>query len=347
LPPADLPQTFLTALGAHTRLATVTTSLFGQDLPLNNPPPAFRQLLEEISATVSLPTVPDEFWAGSHRTLARQQRIELERMRLRHNLSQISREVLRIAHLQLPQLGNLHEHWKLLDDLYRLVSPLEPGIRMVDVGVGHGDLVRATMVNQAYRARQRGWSPDRPVRVIGLEHSQDSLMQARQSLHTLHRELDSDFAGTLTSHPPLTAEWIHTDWTQCVPFKNESVYRIVCNLTLPFVPSPLATIRELYRILRPQGRLVFTVFHPNTDLSVLYRRHLRRANQDEFSSQAQIVLHYLARLREAIRHGLLHTFDRSSLSSFLRQSGILAPHILSALDGHALLVVIEKGKSAS
>jgi hypothetical protein len=100
-------------------------------------------------------------------------------------------------------------------------------------------------------------------------------------------------------------------------------------------------------MLRPQGRLVLTVFHPDTDLSVLYRRHLHRANQDEFSPQAHIVLHYLARLREAIRHGLIHTFDRSSLASFIQQAGILTPRILPAIDGHALFVVIEKGKSAS
>ncbi len=347
-PPADLPQAFLTALGAHTRLITVPAPLIGQDLPLNEPHPlAFRQILEQIAATVSLPTISAELRAHTRHMLARQRRIEMERTRLRHNLSQITRETLRIAYLQqLPQLGNLHEHWKLLDDLYRLLSPLEPGSMLVDVGVGHGDLVRATMVNQTYRSRQRGWSPERPVHVIGLEQSQDSLTQARQSLRALHRELDSDFAGTLTIHPPLTAEWIYTDWTQGLLFKDRSLHRIVCNLSLPFVPSPLVTIRELYRVLRPQGRLVLTVFHPNTDLSVLYRRHLRSANQDEFSPQAQIVLQYLGRFREAIRHGLLHTFDRSSLASFLQQAGIFTPRILSALDGHALLAVIEKGTSA-
>ena len=349
LPPADLPQAFLTALGAHTRLATVPAPLTGQDLPLDeNHPPAFRQILEQIAATVSLPTIPVEFRAQTRHMLARQQRIETERTRLRHHLSQITREALRVAHLQqLPQLGNLHEHWKLLDDLYRLLSPLEPGSMLVDVGVGHGDLVRATMVNLAYRSRQRGWSPEQPVRMIGLGYSQDSLTQARESLRALHRELDSDFAGTLTIHPPLTTEWVHADWTQGLPFKDHSLHRIVCNLSLPFVPSPLVTIRELYRMLHPQGRLVLTVFHPDTDLSVLYRGHLHRANQDEFSPQAQIVLHYLGRLREAIRHGLLHTFNRPSLASFLQQAGILAPRILPALDGHGLFAVIEKGKSAS
>jgi ubiquinone/menaquinone biosynthesis C-methylase UbiE len=110
----------------------------------------------------------------------------------------------------------------------------------------------------------------------------------------------------------------------------------------------VATIRELYRVLRPQGRLLLTVFHPNSDLAVLYRQHLHRANQDEFSPQAQLVIQYLGRLREAIRHGLLHTFDRSSLTWFLKQAGIpLMPRILPVLDGHAFLAIIEKDKSTS
>ncbi|THJ23015.1 MAG: methyltransferase domain-containing protein [Nitrospira sp. CG24E] len=348
LPPADLPQDFLTALGTHTRLATVPAPLMSQALPLNEPHPvAFREILEQIVATVPLPPVSTEYRARTHQMLAYQQRIELERTRLRHNLSQITRQTLRIAQIQQSaQLGNLHEHWKLLDDLYRLLSPLEPGSMLVDVGVGYGDLVRATMVNQTYRSRQRGWNQEQPAHMIGLEYAQDSLTQARENLRALHQELDSDFAGILTLTPPITTDWIHTDWTDRLPFKDRSIHRIVCNLSLPFVPSPLATIRELYRVLRPQGRLVFTVFHTDSDLSVLYRRHLHRGNQDEFSPQAQLLLQYLGRLREAIRHGLLHTFDRSSLTSFLQKAGIQKPRILPALDGHALLAIIEKDKSA-
>ncbi len=348
-PPADLPQAFLTALGAHTSLGTISAPLIGQDLPLNEPhSPAFRQILEQIAATVSLPTIPAEFHAQTRHKLSRQRHIELERTRLRHNLSQFTRAALRFTHLQqLPQLGNLHEYWKLLDDLYRLLSPLEPNSVLVDVGVGHGDLVRATMVNQAYRSRQRGWSPARPVHMIGLGLFQDPLTQARQSLRALQRELDSDFGGTLTVHPPLTTEWMHVDWTQGLPFKDQSLHRIVCNLSLPFVPSPLVTIRELYRTLHPQGRLVLTVLHPDTDLSVLYRRHLHSTNQDEFSPPAHTALHYFGRLREAIRHGLLHTFDQPSLASLLQQAGILTPRILPALDGQAFFAVIDKSKSAS
>src|SRR4029077_4959567 len=64
LPPADLPQAFLTALGAQTRLEIVPAPLLGQYLPLNEPhPPAFRQILEQIATTISIPTTPAEFRA--------------------------------------------------------------------------------------------------------------------------------------------------------------------------------------------------------------------------------------------------------------------------------------------
>lgn len=347
-PPADLPQAFLTVLGPRISLATISAPLIGQDLPLNEThPSAFRQILEQIAATILLSTTPAELNEHTRHALSHQQRIEMEHAKLRHNPSHLTREALSVAHLhQLPQLENLHEYGKLLDDLYRLLSPLEPGSRLMDVEVGHGGLVQATLVQEADRSRQRGGSPARPVHMIGVGRSLDSLTQARHSLRALHRKLDSGVAGPLTIPPSLTTEWVHANWTEGLPFKNDSLHRIACNLSLPFVPSPLMAVRELYRVLHPQGRLVFTVFHPATDLSVLYRRHLQRTNQDEFSPEAQILLHYLGELREAIRQGLLHIFDQQSLTSLLLRAGAVTPSILPALDGQALFAIIEKDKSA-
>lgn len=349
LPPMDLPQPFIATLGSSTRLVSLPAPLTGQDFPVDNQhPPAFRQVLEQITATLAVPVGAVDLNIKGRKALHRQQVIEMEHLRLRHNLSQVTREALWIAYLQqLPQLSNLHEYWKLLDDLYRLLSPLDPGLIMVDVGVGHSDLARATMVNQAYRARHRGWAMEQSPRFLGVARSRDTLTAARYAFTTLSRELDADFAGSLTVHPSLTTDWVHADWTQSLPFKTDALHRIVCNLSLPFVPSPLITLRELLRILHPQGRLVLTAFHPETDLTVLYRRHLQQANQDEFTTQSQTILHYLGRLREAIRHGLLHTFDRTALTALLRQSGIAPVRLITTLDGHALIAVVEKGNSSS
>ena len=346
LPPSDLPHAFLTALGTRTRVINVPATLTEPSLTFGSQPvAAFQRILEQITSAMTLPGIPVDLQDQAQRSLNRQRRIEMERTRLRHNVSHVAREALWLAYLQqLPQLANLHEYWKLLDDLYRSLGPLDPGTAVVDINGGHSDLGRVMMVNQAYRARHRRWTQERPSHFVGLGRSRESLLMARQTFQALFHELDRNFGGGLSAHPPLTTAAIQADWTTSSPFEDGTLRRIVCNLSLPFVSSPIAVVRELYRVLHPQGRLVLTAFHPATDLSVLYRHHLRMANQDEFGTHAQIVLHYLGRLREAIRHGLLHTFDRETLFHLLQQSGVAAPHVTSVLSGQAFLAVVEKGE---
>jgi ubiquinone/menaquinone biosynthesis C-methylase UbiE len=111
--------------------------------------------------------------------------------------------------------------------------------------------------------------------------------------------------------------------------------------------SPRIALEEWHRVLNPDGCLIVTTFHADTDLSTLYRRHLRQANQDEFSAQAQPLLHYFARLREGIRHGILHSFDETELDALLRQCGMTSFRILPIFDGQALAAIVGKRNSTS
>lgn len=349
LPPADLPHAFVTALRQNTRLTNLPSSLIGQAYtdPLA-PPAAFTRLLEQIASALSIQIGQPDLKAMALSQQAQEQRIEQEYTTLRHHGSHITREALYAAHVaQLPQLGNLHEYRKLLDDLYALMSPIEPGIAIVDAGVGQSDLTRAALVNHTYRAKQASWTGKPSPIMIGLGWSSESIGQARYAVQTLQKELATGFVGRLAAMPPLTVEWVQADWSTSLPFKSGSVDRLVCNLSIPYVTSPLAALREWHRVLHPEGRLILTTFHPDTDLSILYRQHLRQAQQDEFSTQAQPTLHYFGRLREAIRHRLLHTFDQNTLSSLLRQANMAPPHIHPVFDGQALVAVVGKRISSS
>ncbi|WP_455389766.1 class I SAM-dependent methyltransferase, partial [Petrachloros mirabilis] len=242
--------------------------------------------------------------------------------------------------------GNLHEYRKLLDDLYNLMSPLEPGAILVDAGIGQSDLTRTALVNFTYRAKQASWTGKPSPLMIKLERSEETIGQARHAVEALRRELSTGFLGRLAAMPACTFGWVQADWTESLPFKTGSLDRLVCNLSLSYVPSPLAALREWHRVLHPDGRLILTTFHPNTDFSTLYRRHLRQANQDEFSTNAQPLLNYFGRLREAIRHRLLHTFNQAALSSLLQQAGMTSYRILPIFDGQALVVVFGKQNSS-
>jgi len=345
----DLPHAFLTAIGTQARMVSLPTALTTQPLHVQEPrPAAFRLILEQIASTLGLPATDVPFGPQIQQSLMRQRRIERERMRLQHNVSQIGRDALAMAHMQhLQELGNLHEYRKLLEDLYGLIAPLTQGMTVVDAGIGQGDLTRALLVSHTYRTKQRGIGPESPSVLVGVGRSQDTLQKARQHVQTLRRELTAAAGGGLTLVPALSVEWIQADWATALPFHNGSVDRLVCNLSLSFVASPASTLREWYRVLHPEGRLVLTAFLPDSDLAPLYRQHLRLANQDEFSAQPQITLHYLGRLREAIRHGTLHSFDLASLTALLKRAGNLPFRITPILDGLAWGVVVGKRYSSS
>jgi PAS domain S-box-containing protein len=349
LPPADLPHAFMTALGANTRLVNISSPLTDRHVDVEGASPAaFKQLLKQIGSVLSLQTLlaPEEVAVQPY--VARQHRIEQEYTFLRHDGSQINREALCAGHLaQLPHLGNLHEYRKLLDDLYALMSPFDPGAVLVDAGVGQSDLTRAALINHTYRAGKASWSGRPSPLMVGVGRSRERVGQARHAVLVLQRELATGFVGRLSAMPPLAIGWLQADWMHALPFRTGSVSRLVCNLSLAYVPSPLVALREWHRALHPDGCLILTAFHPSTDLSSLYRRHLRQANQDEFSVQAQPLLHYFARLREAIRHGILHTFDEAGLAALLKQCGIASFRILPIFDGQGLVAIVGKQNSSS
>ena len=346
-PPTDLPHAFMTALGTHTKLVNIPSPVTDRHLDVEGAPPhAFRQMLKQIGSVLSMQPLPVQQEIAVQPYVARQQRIEQEYTFLRHDGSQINREALCAGHLaHLPQLGNLHEYRKLLDDLYGLMSPLEPGAVLVDAGVGQSDLTRAALINHTYRAGQSSWTSRPSPLMVGVGRSRERINQGRHAVLVLQRELATGFVGRLSAMPPLSIGWLQADWMHALPFRAGSVSRLVCNLSLPYVPSPLTALREWHRVLHPDGCLIFTTFHPHTDLSPMYRRHLRQANQDEFSAQAQPLLHYFARLREAIRHRILHTFDEAALAALLEQCGIASFRILPIFDGQALVAVVGKQNS--
>jgi SAM-dependent methyltransferase len=349
LPPADLPHAFMTALGAQSKLVNISTPLTERNLVVQGSVPgAFKHLLKQIASVLPVPTLPPQEEMSAQPYLARQRRIEFEYTSLRHDVSQISRDALCAAHLsQLPQVGNLHEYRKLLDDLYGLMSPLDPGAVLVDAGIGQSDLTRAALVNHTYRAGHASWKGRPAPLMVGVGRDGEAIGQARNAVRVLQRELATGFVGRLAAMPPLTIGWVQADWMESLPFRSGSLDRLVCNLSLPYVLSPIRALEEWHRVLHPEGCLIVTAYHADTDLSPLYRRHLRQANQDEFSVQAQPLLHYFARLREGIRHGILHTFDEVKLEAVLRQCGMTSFRILPIFDGQALVAIVGKRNSSS
>jgi len=308
---------------------------------------AFRTILRQISAAVDVDRPSSQMREPTLKDIHHQQQLEQERIRIRHHVSQATRDALWVARLaQLPELANLPDYWAVEDELYRRILPLTPGMRTVDVGCGQGDLARIMLTNEAYRSIHRSEPALGPIHYVGLSQSHESLKAAEQYVHTFVRELTAAFSAAVSPSQLLETRWLRFDWDSPLPFMDHSIERILYQLSLAFAPSPLHCLRQALRVLHPEGKVVVTCFQPRADFSTLFRRHLHASGRDEFGAPAQIVLHYLGRLREAVRHGLLHSHDRNDLARLLVHTGFSVIRVTPILDGQLLLAVAQKAKSA-
>jgi ubiquinone/menaquinone biosynthesis C-methylase UbiE/pimeloyl-ACP methyl ester carboxylesterase len=309
---------------------------------------AFGTIFKVISTSLIGSPPSAQLHEPNPRNVHQQRQLEHERIRIHHHVSQATRSALWVAHLaQLPQLGNLPDYWALTNELYRRLLPLEPGMTILDIGCGQSDFARVMLTNQVYRSAHQSGPPVVPLRYIGLDQSHESLKLAQQRMAALAQELPGTLAAAVPTARLLETSWLHTDWNSPLPFINGSMKRILCHLSLSFSPSPLDCLRQTLRVLHQDGTAVVTCFQPHTDLSTLFHRHLRTAGQDELGSSAQIALHYLGRLREAIRHGLLHHYERNELAHLLAHAGAGPIQIFPVLDSQFLLAVVQKAESST
>ena len=307
----------------------------------------FQTIFKHIAATHGLERNPIDPPESSQREIPRQQRLEHERLRIRHHVSQATRDALWIAHVaQLSQLDNLHESWLLREDLYRHFGPLESGMTILDIGCGQGSLAQLILTNQAYRQVHRSGPPELPPKYIGVDQSHESLQMAHQQVEVYAQELTAALSVKLPEPRLLDIQWVQANWDSPSPCREESVTKLLFHLSLAFCPSPLNAVRQAIQSLHAEGTMVITCFQPTTDLSVLFRRHLHTSGQDEFAPGVQVVLHYLGRLREAIRHGLLYSYERQALEQLLIHAGAIPIRSFPLADGQFLMAIARKGNSA-
>jgi len=185
-----------------------------------------------------------------------------------------------------------------------------------------------------------------PLRYIGIERLTDTVSSAERSFEAFRHELRKTVTPLPAAATTMTASWILADWQKRLPFIDHSVDRLIYNLSLSFVSSPQASLQHAITALHPNGLLIITCFQPHTDLTRLYREHLVATGQAEDSPSSQILFHYLGRLHEAIRQGLLHSFERDQLAELLQHAATQPLRIVPVFNGQLLLAIARKGESS-
>ncbi|HVG08805.1 MAG TPA: PilZ domain-containing protein [Thermoanaerobaculia bacterium] len=130
-------------------------------------------------------------------------------------------------------------------------------------------------------------------------------------------------------------------------------HRIGCSLVVPYLYDPLATLREMHRLLRPGGTLVISSILPNFDPSKLYTEgvEILAKQAEEGDAQAgrkmEALRHYgnmVSRLIELEEDGRFRFLDRAALTALVSEAGFARVHAFHAFGSPptAILVRAEK-----
>jgi len=123
---------------------------------------------------------------------------------------------------------------------------IEQGDRIGDLGCGVGALAW-------FLERQR--SSWKGLRIIGLDIVKEALVRA-------HRR--SNAAGSALENPP---DFVVADLGGHIPIKSGGLDAVCASLVLNYVAKPKELLSEIFRVLRPGGRLVASCLRRDADIS--------------------------------------------------------------------------------
>lgn len=137
---------------------------------------------------------------------------------------------------RMGERGDLWHRGLIDPTLLKMVGSVR-GRRVLDLGCGNGYLTR--------RFKRQG-----AARAVGVDAAIGSIRLARR------RE---------AAHPT-GAEFVRADASRLTGFESQSFDRIVANMSLMDIRDAAATVREVSRLLAPDGRFVFSISHPCFDI---------------------------------------------------------------------------------
>ncbi len=280
-------------------------------------------------------------------TTATRSRLELDRLRIKYSLGMAGRARLWNTYSDLTHtLDELPTHWHTVDQMYQLLQPLDGHLTLLDVGCGLHSFARLLLLNLSYRLRAQTWQPGAQLQYVGVDFSPSALHHAREATGSALQHVEKLFSGRMSGATPIHRQWTLSRSVEALPFADHSFDRIVANLSLTFAHSPLHALRELFRVLKPGGRLVISAFTSSADVARLYRLSLPELGLNAFAGEARVTLNRMAQCCMALRIGQLHVLEEEAMNRYLAQVTSAPPRLFRALSGQLLLAAAEKPDSA-
>ncbi|MBT64412.1 MAG: hypothetical protein CML13_14515 [Puniceicoccaceae bacterium] len=233
----------------------------------------------------------------------------------------------------LESVSAYKDYLKLIADC--LGSPTE-GAVYLDCGCGNGmfgawclrDLIAQSAVN---------WKT--PATYFGLDLTGKGLSEAARRHSTIANEGGGPALRNLNRmYYRFDLDRIDASQEKLLPLADQSADRICCSLLISYLKDPVFLVKELYRVLKPDGRIILSSMKPYCDLSLIYKGFLGETNSEEAVESARNLLSAagVLQLKEDEGHYIFYSEDE--LVEIMRQGGFDKTHVFRSFGEQANLV---------
>ena len=274
------------------------------------------------------------------------ERVEWERKRFRDLRSIDRREEIDFWCTYLKdfrRIVNLPDYWSLQELIHDTWGGVAAGERILDAGSGTGNFGSYLIVKYLYRVMSSAVNHGtRPLfNYVGVDFVYSSLQEARGAHAALQKNC-AEQVGLIKRNPFISCDFFQSDLAEPLCFRDNSFDKVCCNLVLSYVPDDHFTLKEMWRVLKPGGKMVVTTLKPHADLSEVYRNFLKMADSDKEIEDARCLLANAGMIRAREAEGLYRFYSQQELESKLTDLGAVKPRILSAFSNQVFAGFAEK-----
>jgi SAM-dependent methyltransferase len=302
----------------------------------------FRQLVSCCMTHLSPTAAAREMIEPAQMEIGRQNRLERQRAKAHRPIGRPGSKEFGHAYLDhFHCLANIPEYWHLLDQISRLLGPMEKGATILDAGCGPGNLGMCMLLKDSYHRRGSCGPGFNGLRYVGVEVAQSVLARAAVNFSNVGN--DALVVGG-DRHDPSTMETSLTcaDLNRPLPFRDHQFSRVICNLVLGYLDDPMSSLLELVRVLSPDGLIVVTSLKPYADLIEIYKNFMLRTDLPEEIEEAERLLNTACKIKQAEGDGLFRSFQPDEIAMLLIMSGASEPQVSSTFGNQAYIVAAKK-----
>jgi ubiquinone/menaquinone biosynthesis C-methylase UbiE len=108
------------------------------------------------------------------------------------------------------------------------------------------------------------------------------------------------------------------------------------------VQEPKLALRELWRVIRPGGKMVVTSLKPSADLSEVYRNFISVAESSREFEEGRKLLSNAGMIKIREIRGLYHFYTERELKEVVREAGFIRAKTCRSFGDQANVVVCSK-----